>query len=550
MDSLVKTLNNIIPVGHYIIAYSVWKPLTTQWPAAVKQAFTNLGASPALINNNDNNPFIFFVKKGDLQSAQTVIGASATDKISLTRMLTRNYPYGEITSPWIGPALEWESFEWNQQSLENPTTDSLSVEIIGMGLDGNETLLHTVEPPIAALNPLQIDAGTYPYIRLKAKIGDRINETPAQIRDWKVLFKEAPEASIDPLTLHSFFADTLQEGEMGVYKTAIRNIGRKNFDSLTVHFYVEDEQRKITPLSYKKIAPLKIDSVLTAGIEFSTLGLPGKNNLWLEINPKDDKWQKEQFHFNNKAYLGFFVTQDLKNPLLDITFDGIHILNGDIISPKPHILIQLKDENKFLALNDTSNFAVYLKNPEGFVERVHFMHQGQEQMRFHPAALPKNSCRIEYQPMLQKDGEYELRVQAKDASNNASGNNDFIINFTVINRSTITEVLNYPNPFSTSTRFVFTLTGSEIPSHFKIQIMTITGKVVKEIHKEDLGIIRIGRNISDYAWNGRDEFGDQLANGVYLYRVITRINGQAIEHNNTNADQYFHKGFGKMYLMR
>ena len=53
---------------------------------------------------------------------------------------------------------------------------------------------------------------------------------------------------------------------------------------------------------------------------------------------------------------------------------------------------------------------------------------------------------------------------------------DYNIQFEIINKQTITEVLNYPNPFSTSTKFVFTLTGSEIPDIFTIQIMTITGK--------------------------------------------------------------------------
>ena len=110
--------------------------------------------------------------------------------------------------------------------------------------------------------------------------------------------------------------------------------------------------------------------------------------------------------------------------------------------------------------------------------------------------------------------------------------------------------MNYPNPFSTSTHFVFTITGSVIPTYFKIQILTITGKVVREINNDELGVIHIGRNITDYAWNGKDEFGDQLANGLYLYRVVTSINGEIIEKTQTDADQYFKKGFGKMYLMR
>ncbi len=97
---------------------------------------------------------------------------------------------------------------------------------------------------------------------------------------------------------------------------------------------------------------------------------------------------------------------------------------------------------------------------------------------------------------------------------------------------------------------MFTLTGSEIPTNMKIQIMTISGKIVREIMKEELGNIHIGRNITDYAWDGKDEFGDQLANGLYLYRVITNLNGETIEKRATDADKYFKKGWGKMYLMR
>jgi len=47
-----------------------------------------------------------------------------------------------------------------------------------------------------------------------------------------------------------------------------------------------------------------------------------------------------------------------------------------------------------------------------------------------------------------------------------------------------------------------------------------------------------------------DEFGDRLANGVYLYHVVTRISGSDIEKKETEADQYFKKGWGKMFLMR
>jgi flagellar hook assembly protein FlgD len=141
-------------------------------------------------------------------------------------------------------------------------------------------------------------------------------------------------------------------------------------------------------------------------------------------------------------------------------------------------------------------------------------------------------------------------VAATDASGNASGAQDYQVNFEVINRSTITQVMNYPNPFTTSTRFVFTLTGSQIPDFFRIQIYTISGKVVRTIDLPELGPVRIGRNISEFVWDGTDNFGDRLANGVYLYQVIARINGEPIELRESGADGYFRKEFGKMYLFR
>jgi len=237
--------------------------------------------------------------------------------------------------------------------------------------------------------------------------------------------------------------------------------------------------------------------------------------------------------------------------LLDVTFDGIHILNGDIVSAKPQIVIKLKDENKFLSLNDTSLFAIYLKSTLSTEEqRVYFTDSiGNSILYWTPAQLPDNSCKIVYTPNL-KDGKYELRVQAKDKSNNESGKYDYNISFEIITKATITDIFNYPNPFSTSTKFVFTLTGSELPDELSIQILTITGKLVRVINMSELGNVHIGRNITDYAWDGKDMFGDQLANGVYFYRVLTKLNGESIEKRETGAEQYFKKGFGKMYLMR
>ena len=256
--------------------------------------------------------------------------------------------------------------------------------------------------------------------------------------------------------------------------------------------------------------------------------------------------------FRSNTYdFEFTVFNDVTNPILDVTFDGVHILNGDIVSPQPEINISLKDENPFFAMDDTSDFFIYLTYPDKTIERVPFINsQGEEVLLFSKGELPKNKAQITWHPNFTKDGLYKLSVQARDRSKNMAGDNNYEIAFEVINKSTITNLLNYPNPFTTSTRFVFTLTGAQIPDVFKIQILSTSGKVIREIMKEELGTIHIGRNITDFAWDGTDEYGDPVANGVYLYRVITKIDGETIEHKSSGADEFFTKDFGKMYIMR
>jgi hypothetical protein len=201
---------------------------------------------------------------------------------------------------------------------------------------------------------------------------------------------------------------------------------------------------------------------------------------------------------------------------------------------------------------DTALFRVYLKAPlSSEFRQIFFRHDGQDQMIFYPASGKHNSCRILFPADLTgNDGTYVLRIEATDKSMGISGAIQYQISFKVIGRSSITEVLNWPNPFSTRTHFVFTMTGYEAPSDFRIQIMTISGKVIRELTSQELGSIHPGRNITAGYWDGTDEFGDRVANGIYLYRVIATLRGQSIEKTNSPADPYFHDGWGKMYLMR
>ena len=541
-----------IPEGHHVLAWNHRNTYVESFHEELYEAFEAIGS--ANIRSLENNrPYLIFGKKGEpMGSANEVIGGSISSIIQLTDSLETNWNEGYIFSERIGPARQWESLHWRQESFDGLNTDSVWLHVIGETPAGIlDTLLKNIPAETTDIYNLsdEIDAATYPYLRMMVNMRDDENRTPAQMRRWQVIYEGVPEAAIDPSTHFVFHADTLAQGESLRFSTAIRNISSYDLDSLKVNYWVMDQNRNIHPIEYARQAPLKAGEVLIDTVNFNTRETPGVNAFWMEVNPEND--QAEQYHVNNIGQLPFLVRKDETNPLLDVTFDGVRIMDGDIVSAEPMIQVKLTDENPFLELNDTSLVKVYLQTPSrSDPQRIYFYEDGVENMRFYPASMPNNSCTVEFNPTFTEDGTYRLLVQATDKTMNESGQEDYNIRFEVITRSTITEVLNWPNPFSTATHFVFTLTGSELPTFFKIQIMTVTGKVVKEIDMDELGPIRMGRNITDYAWDGTDRYGDRLANGVYLYRVITNINGEEIELNPTAASKYFHKEFGKMYLIR
>lgn len=299
---------------------------------------------------------------------------------------------------------------------------------------------------------------------------------------------------------------------------------------------------------------MRVGQTIRDTIDIQSLGLKKLNSLWIEINPYVGNSlstdQPEQYHFNNIGQIPFYVLNDNENPILDVTFNGFHILSGDLVDPNSEVIITLKDENEYLVMSkesDTSNFGIYLTDPIGNHKRLSFRNtQGEQLLEWIPANVDSKKFKIIYNGKFELDGVYRLLVQGADKS----GNFSYDIEFEVNHHSSITNLMNYPNPFSTQTQFVFTLTGAVIPNEFTIQIMTVSGKVVKEITLDEIGSVHIGRNVTDYRWNGKDEYGDVLANGVYLYRGITKINGENIKHRESGADNYISKGFGKMYIIR
>jgi len=123
-------------------------------------------------------------------------------------------------------------------------------------------------------------------------------------------------------------------------------------------------------------------------------------------------------------------------------------------------------------------------------------------------------------------GQHKLRLKVWDVHNNSGeGYTEFLVaeseNF-VINH-----LLNYPNPFTTYTEFFFEHNQACSFLNVQIQVFTVSGKLVKSINTISN---TNGFRVDPIPWNGRDDYGDQLARGVYVYKVKVRNpSGEQVE---------------------
>jgi hypothetical protein len=533
-----------------------WKQDTVLFGAgnSIYHKLKNIGFTK-IDSFSKNVPFSFIALKdvnGFWQVLDQKIGNSVTDVLTSEINYESLKNNGNVNYTLIGPAKSWSSIHWSGYSLEPNSADEINYKVFGVSNNFSETLLYSSSSKQKDTSLAYINANVYPYLKIYQENSDKINNSPWQTKYLQVKYEPVPEGALTPASQVPL-KDTLDVGEPIKFNIAFKNISPVAFDSVKLFMTLTDPLNNTKVVFDGKRKPIKmVGDTILVDYTLDTKNLVGDNSVYINFNP--DNAQPEQYMFNNYLNKNIYVRPDTYAPNLDVTFDGLHILNKDIVSPKPTILVKLKDDSKFLALNDTSLFSVKLRYPNGALKAIKF---DNDTLLFTPAMLSvgstENTASVTFKPYLKEDGEYELIVSGKDRSNNASGAFEYRVMFDVYNKSMITNLLNYPNPFTSSTAFVFTLTGSELPSGFRIQILTVTGKIVKEIVKEELGPIRIGNNITEYKWDGTDMFGQPLANGVYLYRVITDIRGKKIDKLKTsgfNTDKYFQSGYGKMYLMR
>ncbi len=543
-------LESFVRPGEIVLLFTTRNFRWSVLADSVKRKLEYIGVPyDSIARLQDGDAVIILGRKGAPIGSATMISPNRNGSIptnqqilSFQTTLTALSNEGTITSSLIGPASKWGSMFSQIRSAELSPGDKTNLELIGVGLNGQDSLL-PVKPDRVNFDLSWIDARQFPYLKLRALLKDSAFGTPSLIRRWLVAYEGVPEGTLNTSLFPegTYRSGVFQEGQYLNLPFAFTNISKRTFkDKLKVQIGINNQLFKeieLDTLAPDQTVQFSLDSV-------STENLQGLNKLSVFVNPR---LQPEEYYDNNVMELPMEVVPDKTHPVLDVLFDGIVISNGDVVSPSPLIQISLKDENRVRWKKDTLGFDVLLTYPNGETFRIPFT---SPDIEVFVANSPSDLFRIDFHPKNLADGKYRLSVQGADASGNRTAATAYKVDFQVISKPSISYFFPYPNPFSTGTRFTFTLTGTLFPEDFAIQIFTPTGRLVKQILKSEFGTLRIGSNISEYRWEGTDNNGKRLANGLYLYKVILKDDEGVFTHRPTGADHTISNGFGKLSILR
>ena len=202
---------------------------------------------------------------------------------------------------------------------------------------------------------------------------------------------------------------------------------------------------------------------------------------------------------------------DTNPPKVRLYMNDETFVNGGITNESPIFLAFLEDEN---GINTSSGIGhdiiAYLDGKETLPYTLN---------DYYETELDNyKKGKIKFQFRNLSLGLHTLTFKAFDVYNNiVTAELQFIV---VGNETlTLTNVLNYPNPFVNYTQFWFTHNRPFEPLEVQVQIMTITGKVVWT--KNDT-ITTTGFLSRDISWDGKDDFGDKIGKGVYVYKLTVK----------------------------
>ena len=132
---------------------------------------------------------------------------------------------------------------------------------------------------------------------------------------------------------------------------------------------------------------------------------------------------------------------------------------------------------------------------------------------FEPALNDFRRGRVSIPVADLEPGTYEFTLKVWDTQDNPSEANLW---FVVDDYLFLSQVRNYPNPFSDETRITLTHFGEDGNFEVNIEIFDLMGRPMRYIYKKVSSTAGV---IEPIRWDGCDQSGNPLRSGVYLYRL-------------------------------
>ncbi len=407
---------------------------------------------------------------------------------------------GSLITSQIGKATKWKSLNVQQRLVSNS-----QITYIPLGIRENgeiDTLQQfIVQDSTADLS--FIDAKIYPQIKLLAQFSASSNKISPELYSLGVDYVGIPELAINYQVV-SVEQDSVEQGENETLNFSIYNAGDSKADNFYINVKLKDYENNSTVILTQFVDSISAENKRNFSVIQATANLNG--SYLFEISIDDSNKVVEYFEDNNYFTIPFYVKADTTKPSIDLLIDQKDILNGEFISPTPEIILSISDES-ILPITDTSSAiiklngqSIYSNNPDIEI------------------AINQSNPKyvVTFTPTLQ-DGDYTLFVNGKDANGNIAMENGITKSFKISSQLLLMDVYNYPNPFANETYFTFKL--PQIPDEMEIKIFTVAGRLIKSIKANSS---ELEYDFNKLFWDGKDEDGDEIANGTYFYKIIMK----------------------------
>lgn len=493
-------LINSIPQGK-IVAMGVADDARNNLSTNLRNAIKSLG-STMIDSLKFRGSWAIIGKKGAMPD-ETIerVNEPYDGLVSINSNFTIRNRDGYLLTNSIGPSHGWNKILKKDSS---PANSDILYKILGEKNNGDfDTLSVVVNDSL--INLKGIDFHLYSKIKLLAAFSSNDKGESPSLSELSCYYDVVPELGTNYQVV-SVSNDSVDAGAKNNLSFYVYNVGGFPAGSFKVKVQIIKPDNSRNEILNENVISLQSEERKLFKADYENKGMGGNYIFHIEIDPENKI--SELYKDNNFFDIPFYVKGDtttlsVSPASFTAKYDGVDIMDGEYISNTPDIEMTLNYPVWFPA-QDTNAVAFYLDDKK--------IPYSEFQINYDNARINKYI----FSPEL-SDGEHSIKVFGINNLGILESTPGYEKSFLVLDEAKILNVYNFPNPFNNDTYFTFKLT--QIPDELKIKIYTIAGRLIKEIEKKSS---ELNFDFNKIFWDGRDEDGDLIANGVYLYKIIMK----------------------------